>query len=36
VLFVVDAKRPKHRQQALRLAPSLDPKGAGFAAAWSF
>jgi outer membrane biosynthesis protein TonB len=36
VLFVVDAKRPKHRERALRLSPSLSPKSAGFAASWSF
>jgi hypothetical protein len=36
VLFVVDAKRPKIREHALRLSPTLGNKGAGFAAAWSF
>jgi hypothetical protein len=36
VLFIVDAKRPKHREHALRLSPSLDPKSAGLAASWSF
>jgi tetratricopeptide (TPR) repeat protein len=40
VLFVVDARRPKHREHARRLLPAVTPtvakSGAGLAAEWRF